>query len=164
MTQKETNDWNRFVREGLHDPDQSENGMNTVHDFVKMTKVFGRPYLEYLAASYACKDTLTDLEWANLNGKVPASFIESKVKSSADQLEIHVKEGGEWYVVCGGKRVTGSGETSESAAIGGTATGSTAASGGSGGSGPTARPTSPTPTAASARCAGGRCAPPTTHR
>jgi len=81
-TSMKQSDWSRFCTEGL----TSKGEFNVTHDFVKMTKMFGRSYLDYLFASYAAKDTLTDSEWAALNGNVPQSFIDSKIKSEAKKL------------------------------------------------------------------------------
>lgn len=62
-------------------PDFTDNGLtdngetNVRYDFKKMTKRFGKHYLEYLSVAYAVKDELNDTEFQRLNGGIPDSFM-----------------------------------------------------------------------------------------
>lgn len=72
----ETDRWNDFVINGL-----CYNGeTNTVYNFDKMCKRFGKEYIGYLQAAYIAKADITDEEFAKLNGGVPQSFIDKKLK------------------------------------------------------------------------------------
>lgn len=70
--------WNRFVTEGLV-PDNDE--QVTRWDFTKMTKRFGKAYIEYLQAAYqALEGSMSDSEFCKYNGNVPQPFFLNKVK------------------------------------------------------------------------------------
>lgn len=71
--------WTRFVNEGLCYDGES----NVTLEFSKMTKKFGKEYLDMLVASYACKWLMSDEEFAKVWGGVPAPFLQNKIAAEA---------------------------------------------------------------------------------
>jgi hypothetical protein len=78
ITTKEpsTTDYQRFVRDGLGTW-TDENPSNVVHDFQKMTKLFGLPYILWLEIQYRIlQDGYGNMdELCRWNGNVPSSFF-----------------------------------------------------------------------------------------
>lgn len=91
MTNREIEDWNRFVREGMP-ADFDDIGSNVIADFSKMCKKFGKAYLDYLKIAYSCKgddSDMTDAEFCRINGNIPVPFFE-KMKKEIDVQKIPV--------------------------------------------------------------------------
>lgn len=68
--------WNRLVNEGLCYDGQS----NTRYPFQVMSKKFGRAFIDYLRAAWQANDgCLSDEEFCQLNGGIPASLFQKTV-------------------------------------------------------------------------------------
>lgn len=74
--------WSRFVNEGLT-AYADERPLNVAYDFPKMTKKFGKEYLDMLVASYSCKFLMPDEEFAAIWGGVPMPFLRNKIAPEA---------------------------------------------------------------------------------
>ena len=80
--------WNRLAREGL----RYDGVSNVMLDFTKMTKKFGKEYIDMLAIAYACKYDMPDDEFRQLWGDVPQAFLEKRVIPVAAQIEVIVRD------------------------------------------------------------------------
>lgn len=74
----ETDDWNRFVKEGL----TTDGPSNVTGQFKTLTKKYGKAYISYLQAAWAANEgCLTEEEFCELNGDVPKGFFDKRVKT-----------------------------------------------------------------------------------
>lgn len=74
---KKSDNWNRFVREGLLVGEES----NVKFTFKKMSKKFGLCYINYVKAAWeANAGCFTEEEFCVINGNVPQGFFDKKVK------------------------------------------------------------------------------------
>lgn len=64
-------EWNRFVEKALIFTGDS----NVNADFSKLTKQFGRAYINYLGAAYEARDHMDDKTFCEINGNVPIGFL-----------------------------------------------------------------------------------------
>jgi len=61
-------EWSRFVREAL----VTDGDSNVALPFKKLTKNYGRAYIEYLRAAWTANEgCLTESEFCEINGGVP---------------------------------------------------------------------------------------------
>lgn len=88
MNKEDQKGWKDLVTNGLQEFDGSS---NVRYDFTKMSKRFGKYYLDYLSAAYSAKDEMPDSEFQEINGNIPDSFM-SKLKSmSAEELISNIR-------------------------------------------------------------------------
>jgi len=69
--------WEKFVTEAF---DTESGDQNFKYPFPKMTKMFGRQFIEYCRASWVtCKDFMSPEEFCKINGNMPIGFFKSKI-------------------------------------------------------------------------------------
>lgn len=70
--------WNRFVREGMK-AWTDESASNVVADFRKMSKQFGREYLEYLDLAWQSCEGVSIEDFCRWNGDVPVDWFQKRL-------------------------------------------------------------------------------------
>lgn len=75
QTEREAALWKLLVQQGLC----YDGGGNTTLPFAGMSKRYGKAYIVYLQAAYQAKGELTDNEFCEINGNVPASLIDKLI-------------------------------------------------------------------------------------
>jgi hypothetical protein len=69
--------WDTFCENAF---DTESDTQNFKLPFAKMTKKFGRQYMEYCRASWVtCKDFMTPEEFCKMNGNMPIGFFKNKI-------------------------------------------------------------------------------------
>ena len=69
--------WEKFIDEAF---DTESDDQNFKYPFPKMTKMFGKQFIEYCKASWVtCKDFMTPEYFCKMNGNIPFGFFKSKI-------------------------------------------------------------------------------------
>lgn len=64
--------WIDFCENGLQEFDGNS---NVRYPFPKMTKRFGKNYIQYLEAAFEARDEMSLEEFCKINGEVPPKFL-----------------------------------------------------------------------------------------